>query len=47
MRRTGPFSQYNRYIAFHGVKDAGSLLAGFAGQEAHLIVSFKEWCCAK
>ncbi len=54
MRRTGYLSTYNRAITCRkrpqpGDADAPeielskSLLAGFAGQEAHLLVDFVKW----
>ncbi len=53
LRRTGPFSTYNRYIAFNGFrhKEMGlvpseeekSLLAGFGAQEARLLRELVLW----
>ncbi len=54
MRRTGYLSTYNRAIVARKRPEPGeagapeielskSLLAGFAGQEAHLIVDFVKW----
>lgn len=55
MRKTGPFSQYNRHIAWYrpqdqrsersdkmqdGLEFHESLLAGFAAQEAKVLVYF-------
>ncbi len=52
MRNSGPFSQYNRHVIRYGVHGrdgdrpklgAGSLLAGFAAQEARLLREIVIW----